>query len=573
MPHAETPPDTAPAAMGWRGLAPRIFGVIALLTLVSAVLATLAVQLLGAANQRLVSTESFAERGIAAGRGTVNMLQFARSVEALPLPLPAEERARWEATAQDEMTRMERRLDQLDRTTQLQASHEHLAKIRPILAEYKAAHLKVRDLARQNKLDEATAAAMAAAPLIEKMRRELRALEDLVTTTMRENVAIANEEAGSARVLMIGLAGGGSAFAIALALWIVMRGITGPLKRLAGTANQLAAGAIDDPTPETGRRDEVGAIARGLETLRGAALHARALEADARATEQQVAEEARAGRQALAARVEAELGSVMARLGDATQRLEGTIGQLTGNADDAAHRANSVANAAGQASANVQTVSAAAEELAASVTEITRQVSQAAAVARQAVGEAQAADTTVTSLNEAAARIGVVVQLIGEIAGQTNLLALNATIEAARAGDAGKGFAVVASEVKQLASQTGKATEEIGQQITAIQEATNRAVQSIRGISTVVNQVDQIAASIAAAVEEQGAATQEIARSVAEAATGTGEVSANISHVSNGVNATRDALDGMRATTAEVAQQNTTLRTEMETLTRSLRAA
>ncbi len=69
------------------------------------------------------------------------------------------------------------------------------------------------------------------------------------------------------------------------------------------------------------------------------------------------------------------------------------------------------------------------------------------------------------SLVDAAARIGDVVSLIGDIASRTNLLALNATIEAARAGEAGKGFAVVAGEVKALAAQTSKATAEIGTQI------------------------------------------------------------------------------------------------------------
>ncbi len=67
-----------------------------------------------------------------------------------------------------------------------------------------------------------------------------------------------------------------------------------------------------------------------------------------------------------------------------------------------------------------------------------------------------------------------VAKQIEAIAAQTNLLALNATIEAARAGEAGKGFAVVASEVKQLAGQTRKATEEIGETLSRLTERADR---------------------------------------------------------------------------------------------------
>src|SRR3546814_1789206 len=83
--------------------------------------------------------------------------------------------------------------------------------------------------------------------------------------------------------------------------------------------------------------------------------------------------------------------------------------------------------------------------------------------------------TTLFRSAAAAQRIGEVVNLISDIAEQTNLLALNATIEAARAGEAGKGFAVVASEVKNLATQTAKATGEIGQQIGDMKQATGEA--------------------------------------------------------------------------------------------------
>jgi methyl-accepting chemotaxis protein len=112
--------------------------------------------------------------------------------------------------------------------------------------------------------------------------------------------------------------------------------------------------------------------------------------------------------------------------------------------------------------------------LTSSVIEIGRQVQESARIANQAVDEASRTNDLVDGLSQAAGRIGVVVEMITDIAGQTNLLALNATIEAARAGEAGRGFAVVASEVKALAQQTAKATNDIGRQVTGIQAATQR---------------------------------------------------------------------------------------------------
>jgi methyl-accepting chemotaxis protein len=213
----------------------------------------------------------------------------------------------------------------------------------------------------------------------------------------------------------------------------------------------------------------------------------------------------------------------------------------------------SAASASEQTAANVQAVATGAEELQASIAEISRRVTDASKISAQAVEQSRRTNEIVTGLSASAARIGDVVNLINTIAAQTNLLALNATIEAARAGEAGRGFAVVASEVKSLATQTSKATEEIGGQIAAVQSETGEAVAAIADIAKTIHTINEISETIAAAVEEQNAVTQEIASNMHTASTGVQSISQNMGEIAAATQSATTATTKVREASQELA--------------------
>jgi|GEM_PF-840908 len=249
---------------------------------------------------------------------------------------------------------------------------------------------------------------------------------------------------------------------------------------------------------------------------------------------------------------------------DAAQSLEDAAQEMTQSSVDTVQRTDAAAQAAGMANASVQTVASAAEELSASIEEIARNVAQASVITQQAVGQAERTSNNIQGLEQASHRIGEVVNLITDIANQTNLLALNATIEAARAGDAGKGFAVVANEVKNLASQTARATGEISSQISEIQQATAVAVEDIAAITTVIAEISTISETIAQTVEQQGAATREISHSVQQAAEGTMEVTADMEQMSSSVSRVKHVSEGVLGSASELTRQAEALGGEVD---------
>jgi methyl-accepting chemotaxis protein len=318
-----------------------------------------------------------------------------------------------------------------------------------------------------------------------------------------------------------------------LLAWLVGRGIIRPIAGMTLAMSKLAAGETSVEVPLRDATDEMGAMAKAVEVFKQNSLERVRLEGEQKIQEEHAVEEKLTALRGMAEKIEAESGAALDAVGQRTAGMATTAEEMSASAARTGESAQAASAAAGQALANAQTVASAAEELAASIREIGGQVAQSTAVVGRAVAAGSETRATIETLNEQVGRIGVVADMISEIAAKTNLLALNATIEAARAGDAGKGFAVVASEVKQLATQTARSTEEISRHIGEVRAATGASVAAVGRIETTIGEINAISGSIAAAVEEQGAATAEIARNVTETAAAANEMTRRIGEVSS----------------------------------------
>ncbi len=384
-----------------------------------------------------------------------------------------------------------------------------------------------------------------------------KAVADQASAGFRTNIAIT-----AGMMVLAGL--------VALAMGrLIMRSIAAPLKRMEGHFDAIARAEFDRGIQDEDAREfrRITALLRALQSKLGYG----ALEKQE--NDRQALIKRRSDLERVATQLNERVQGIVELIDVSSGSLLGNSQSLSDNAHKTLHQADTVSTVTGHVTANVQSVSAATQELAASVAEISRQVAHSSAISQEAVEQAMTTDRMVQGLAEAAQRIGEVVRLINDIASQTNLLALNATIEAARAGEAGKGFAVVAGEVKHLATQTAKATEEVSQQIAAIQGETRGAVDAIRAITVTIGNINQVSSAIATAVEEQGAATGEIARSIEEAATGTSSAAENVAEVAVAAEETKLMADQVYRAAEDLRGVSGQLATEVSSFIKDIRAA
>ncbi len=337
--------------------------------------------------------------------------------------------------------------------------------------------------------------------------------------------------------------------AFLLVSYLLARSITVPIKRIAGSIRDIAQGNGDlRQRVHVQKNDETGALTEWfnvfMEKLQG---------------------------------IIREVTEVTASLSSASDRLSSASSEMGDCSEETSKEVGTVSSATEQANANLSNISAAAEEMSASVASVASSIEQMrlsfqevlqdcrreSDSASKASSQAEFTQNRMGTLGKTADEIGKIVEIINDIAEQTNLLALNATIEAASAGDAGKGFAVVATEVKELAKQTGAATEQIAAQVSEIQEGVQGAVKDIDEISSRISDVSGISDGIVRTVEEQNGRIQEVAGSMSGARNAATEIAGNVGESAQGLQEIARAISKVNESSGQTTKQISTVSTSV----------
>ena len=380
------------------------------------------------------------------------------------------------------------------------------------------------------------------------------------------------EQAHSAKLWIVAFACLALLFSIAAPVYATA-GIFVPLRRMQRTMREIVSGRADIPVPYTDRKDEMGDVAKSVDVFRANIIQIREMTALQVQQQETAQQEKRQLLGNLAQSFEQRVQSIIDNVGSVAGELLETAQSMNGVTNTTHARAASAASESREAAQAAQSIAASVEQMSSAAQEIAVQISQSTSLVKQTVEQVSGAEIASAQLRSSNAEIGTIVQVIQEITGQINLLALNATIESARAGEAGKGFAVVAAEVKNLASQTSKATEQISDQIARVQQVSQDVVAVFSTIKSSIEKVDQYSAMVAAAAEQQTATTNEISSNMTASVRGASRVTEDIGKVMEASDEANVSASSVLGSAKLLSEQSSNLRNEVARFLEEVKAA
>jgi len=353
----------------------------------------------------------------------------------------------------------------------------------------------------------------------------------------------------------------------------IAKSIVGPIRSVTHIMKQLSAGDTKIKMGYRGRRDEIGQMIEAIEVFRRNTIEIQAMQDSHRESEEQRALNRKREMDALAAEFEASVKNLTVQLAESVTVVRSNAETMSKAANDTSKQSNSTVETVAGTQENVDSVAQAASELARTIDELARRMNNILKLANDMSQQSETSNSGLGRLVASVERIMPITNLIQGIAQQTNLLALNATIEAARAGAAGKGFAVVAAEVKALAQQTGKATEEIAQNIGAVRETCASVVSTNGQVIAAIQNILMVTTEISAAVEEQSAATFGISTSAQSAVDSSRVIAANIRNLNGQANATYTASNSVLEATGHLFNHTRDVRNNVEKFLQYVRSS
>lgn len=307
--------------------------------------------------------------------------------------------------------------------------------------------------------------------------------------------------------------------------------ISKPILYLNAALRKLAEGNTDIAISYMDRKDEIGKMAEAIEYFKSQSI--KKLELERSQIEMQANQEniRKQTMNSIADELASKVNSVIEDLNQSTNNVGQNSDKLVKSSEQSETDIMNLLDTTTKLVRNIKNVETVTSKIYDVIGGNKSQIMESSNIAKQAVDSANNANATVEELSETAAKIGSVLELINEITAQINLLALNATIEAARAGEAGKGFAVVASEVKNLASQTSKATEEISEIINTMQGKTMGTVDAMKEITKIIAKISDITGIVVKGVNEEEKLIGEIKNNTYESSQGTSQVMITVNNV------------------------------------------